>query len=166
MEQYTDSLISRYRSAGVLVDTNLLLLLFVGRYDRDLVGTFKRTRNRGFGPADFDRFANVVVQFDALITTPHILTEVSNLMGSLTGRARDGCFELFGRSIAALSERRTAGATLAGDTAFVKVGVADTSILEAASRKTYLVFTEDAPLYDRLLQRGVDVVNYNHIRQL
>jgi hypothetical protein len=30
--------------------------------------------------------------FERMATTPHILTEVSNLMGQLTGRARAGCF--------------------------------------------------------------------------
>jgi rRNA-processing protein FCF1 len=164
MEQYVRSLISRYRSAGVLVDSNLLLLLYVGGYDRELVATFRRTRDR-FRPSDFDALRSALGDFEAIVTTPHILTEVSNLMGQLTGPARDECFDRFAKSIPVLNEHRPPSAHLVSDAAFVTLGITDTSILEIAARR-YLVFTDDFPLYNRLTSRGIDTLNYNHIRPL
>jgi hypothetical protein len=47
-----DSLILRYSQKGVLVDTNILLLYFVGKVNRERVARFKRTEQ--FLPEDFD----------------------------------------------------------------------------------------------------------------
>ena len=164
MEHYVGSLISQYRRRGVLVDTNLLLLLYIGGYDRRQVELFKRTADR-FVSVDFDTLTSVLDQFDTVVTTPHILTEVSNLMGQLSGRVRDGCFDLLARSISNLREHRTAGAALAGDDAFIRLGITDTSILEAAI-ENYLVLTDDFTLFNYLGGRGLDVLNFNNIRTL
>ncbi len=34
----------RYRQAGIMVDTNILLLFFIGAFDQNLITRFKRTR--------------------------------------------------------------------------------------------------------------------------
>lgn len=80
MEQYVSGLISRHRRTGVLVDTNLLLLFFVGGYDRSLVERFRRTADRFVAP-DFDTLSALLMSFERIVTTPHILTETSNLLG-------------------------------------------------------------------------------------
>lgn len=164
MERYVGSLIAQYRRTGVLVDTNLLLLFYIGGYDQRQIARFKRTADR-FISVDFDTLAAVLEQFDTVVTTPHILTEVSNLMGQLSGRVRDGCFDLLAQSIPKLHERHTASTDLAGDEAFIKLGITDTSILEAATDH-YLVLTDDLPLYSYLGGRGLDVLNFNNIRTL
>lgn len=46
-----DSLWARYRQKGILVDTNILLLWFVGAVNRDRISQFKRTQK--FSPEDF-----------------------------------------------------------------------------------------------------------------
>ena len=53
MEHYADLLIGKYRNAGVLVDTNLLLLFFVGAYDKRLIERWSRTNDR-FVSVDYD----------------------------------------------------------------------------------------------------------------
>jgi rRNA-processing protein FCF1 len=164
VEQYVDELISRHRSGGVLVDTNLLLLFFVGGYDRSLIERFPRTRNK-FVPADFTVLAGLLEGFERTVTTPHILTEVSNLMGQLTGRARTECFAWLARSIPAMRETYVAGAELARRESFVRLGITDTSIIEIAA-EPYLVLTEDFRLYNFLATQGIDVLNFNHIRAL
>lgn len=96
MEQYVWELASRHRGGGVLVDTNLLLLFYVGGYDRNLVERFPRTADR-FVASDFDTLNGLLASFDKVATTPHILTETSNLLGQLGGHARTGCFEMLDR---------------------------------------------------------------------
>ena len=78
---YAEQLLVRYRSRGVLVDTNLLLLYFVGLYNPSLIPQFKRTRI--FTVNDFDVLQNFIALFSKVVTTPDILTEVSNLSNQL-----------------------------------------------------------------------------------
>ena len=68
-------LIQKYHSRGVLVDTNILLLRFVGDFDRDLIPRFKRTAQ--FVVEDYDLLKRLLVRFNSTITTPHILAEVN-----------------------------------------------------------------------------------------
>lgn len=130
MEEYVEELVSRYRGSGVLVDTNLLLLLFVGGYDPGLIERFRLTMDR-FVAADFDTLSTVLSAFDRIVTTPHILTETSNLLGQLTGRARIGCFGHLARSIPSMRETYVPSADLVEQQAFVEIGITDTSILRS-----------------------------------
>lgn len=147
------------------MDTNLLLLYFVGAYDPEQIVRFKRAADR-FAPEDFDTLNALLGQFDKVVITPHILTEVSNLLGQLSGSVRRSCFEAFGQSIRRLmSEQYASGRTLSGDPAFVKFGITDVSILEVASRN-HLVVTDDFALSGYLTSKNLDVLNFNNIRTL
>ena len=53
MNQHVFRLMQCYRSRGVLVDTNILLLLLIGSFDRSLITKFKRTGSR-FSVEDFN----------------------------------------------------------------------------------------------------------------
>lgn len=163
MEQYVRSLSARYRTAGVLVDANLLLLYVVGAYDRGQVERFRRTRDR-FAAEDFDTLNRVLRLFDKVVTTPHILTEVSNLMGQMSGRAREGSFELFAQKVLSMKEDHTSAADLGKNPAFVRFGITDAAIRDVASG--YLVLTDDLPLYGYLAGQSVDVLNFNNLRPL
>jgi hypothetical protein len=164
VEAYTRELVSRHRRGGILVDTNLLLLFFVGGYDRSLVERFPRTADR-FVSTDFDTLAGLLGGFEHTVTTPHILTEVSNLMGYLTGHARVEGFAWLARSIPAMRETYVAGAELAGHKSFIRLGITDTSIIEIAA-EPYLVLTDDFRLYNYLATQNRAVLNFNHIRVL
>ena len=163
MEYYAQELASRHRR-GVLVDTNLLLLFLVGGYDRTLVERFSRTADR-FVSADFDTLAGLLTEFERVVTTPHILTETSNLMGQLSGRTRIGCFEWLAHSIPDMRETHIAGADLVQREPFVKLGITDASVIEVAAAP-YLVLTDDFRLYNFLADRGTDVLNFNNLRSL
>jgi hypothetical protein len=157
-------MVSRHRRGGVLVDTNLLLLFFVGSYDRSLVERFSRTADR-FVSADYDILASLLEGFEQIVTTPHVLTETSNLMGGLSGRAKAGCFALLARSLPAMKERYVTGAVLATRAPLVTLGITDAGILEVAAER-YLVLTDDFPLYNYLTSTGIDALNFNHLRSL
>lgn len=74
-------MVHEYRPRGVLVDANILLLFFIGSYDTKLITRFKRTSR--FTVRDYELVGNFLAAFERRITTPHILTEVSNLAGQL-----------------------------------------------------------------------------------
>jgi hypothetical protein len=128
------------------------------------VERFSRTANR-FISSDFDTLDGVLRGFTSIVTTPYILTEVSNLLGLIGGRARRGCFELSARSIPNLSEQQVASSKLARAEQFVDLGITDTSILEVAAAP-YLVLTDDFRLYNHLAHRGIDLLNFNNLRAL
>jgi hypothetical protein len=88
-----DAVLARYRTAGVLVDTNLLLVYFVGAFDPALIPKFKRTRM--YTLEDHPLLVRVLGFFEKVVTTPHILTEVSNLAGQLPSHLTRGVFEKF-----------------------------------------------------------------------
>ena len=156
------NLLGRYKRLGVLVDANLLLLFVLGQYDPTQIETYKRTRK--YTREDFHLVAHLLEYFDVVATTPHILTEVSNLAGYLPDRVKGTYFDTFALHITPLAEEYVTSAALVQGPNFRGLGLADAAIIEAA--RTYLVFTDDFPLANTLQWLGRDVLNFNHIRML
>jgi len=163
MPDYLSQLISKYRRKGLLIDTNLLLLLVVGSYDRDLIGGFKRTVT--FTAKEFDlllRFAN---QFSTIVTTPHILTETSNFIHQLRGMHRTRVGIVLRSLVEHAQEKHESARTLVAKDDFLRFGLTDTAIIDIAPEQ-HLVLTDDLPLVHLLQNRGIDAINFNHLRTL
>ena len=161
MNLYLSELVERYQSKGVLVDTNLLLLLIIGSADRDLVSKFKRTKQ--FTAEDFDLLYKFLELFKAIYTTPHVLTEVGNLANTLPMDQKPLFAETF-REIGQLFEEKHAlFKLLSNKPEFVAYGLTDVSILELAPEQA-LILTDDFPLANNAQNQGLDVINFNHIR--
>lgn len=62
----------------VLIDTNLLVLLIVGSASRSLISGHRRLN--GYSLDDFDQLTTLLGGFSNIITVPHVLAEVSNLL--------------------------------------------------------------------------------------
>lgn len=148
------------------MDTSLLLVLYVGLYDPEQIERFGRTK-QSFTVRDFDFLLAFIDLFDLVATTPHILTEVSNFLGQLSGHVRDGCFAVFARHVAAATTREhlPTAAGLAYNAECIRFGITDTSIIEVAA-EPYLVLTTDYRLHGRLTSKGIAALNYNHFRPL
>jgi hypothetical protein len=160
--------IRRHLRSGVLVDTNLLLVYFVGLYDNvsgyQLINSFRYTKGT-YDTGDFEVLSNLLGRFDKQIITPHILTEVGNSLGQLTGPAKEACFELLKRIVPSLEERTVGSRELCEDDAFNELGVAETSIVKVTTEPC-LVLTDDFHLSGYLDKIGVDAVNFRHIKLL
>jgi len=163
MKNAVAELIGRHWSRGVLIDTNVLLLLFVGGFDRDLVPRFKRTRQ--FTPEDYDLLARLVEAFERIVTTPNILSEVNSLCGQLGEPARTEYFRIFARRIRTLDEHYVASKDVSTIEQFPKLGLTDSGILHLAGEQ-YLVLTDDFELEGFLRNAKIHVLNFNHIRPL
>lgn len=167
-----EALAGPYRRRGILLDTGPLTVLYVGLFDPDQVVRFRRTRRIGdaeevFTRRDFEAISRFVGGFDRLVTTPHVLAEVSNFLGNFSGRVRDECFAIFARHLAEATtdEHRPTAEVLAGRQEFVPFGITDTAIADVAA-DGYLVLTTDARLNAHLVGRGVASINYNNYRPL
>jgi rRNA-processing protein FCF1 len=139
----------------------LLLLLFVGLHDRSRIEKYKRTSQ--FGVRDFKLLLAFVGRFMEIVTTPSILTEVSNLLGQLPDTLRHSFLEHFAGEIRVLRDQYTPSQELSIDKAFKKFGLTDTAIIQAA-RENYLVLTDDFRLTQDLAAKNIDVINFNHLR--
>lgn len=162
MEQIAQ-LINQYRNKGVLVDTNILVLLFIGLTNRDRIEKFKRTQQ--FIAADYDTLTKLLEGFAQIVVTPNVLTEVNSLLNQLSGPERGKCLALFGRGIAGFDEQYVMSREIAAQDMFVRLGLTDAGIVEAAKGR-YLVLTDDLRLAVQLQTVGVDTVNFNNIRPL
>ncbi|MHC4179441.1 MAG: PIN domain-containing protein, partial [Planctomycetota bacterium] len=151
----------RHSSSGVLVDTNILLLYFVGSFNREQIPRFKRTNQ--FAVDDYDLLVRLLSRFARVVTTPNILSEVNSLSGQMGEPAKTEYFQEFARGIATLDEQYVASAAASQRSEFPKLGLTDSGILHLAGGK-YLVLTDDFKLCQFLERAGVDVLNFNHIR--
>ena len=155
-------LIAKYRSKGVLLDTNLMVLLAVGLYKRDRISSFKRTDQ--YTARDFNLVADIMGKFERRITTPHILAEADNLTRQLHAREHravaaimvplvENLFEIYSPSAAAMRHQR-----------YSTLGLTD--CVTIACTTDILVITDDLTLSSILSHLGRDAINIDHIRTL
>ncbi|MEW6130426.1 MAG: PIN domain-containing protein [Acidobacteriota bacterium] len=163
MIEWIKNLISRYVEKGILIDTNVLLLYFIGRCDPNQISKFKRTRQ--FVIEDYELLIDLLHSFKKIITTPNILTEVSNLSGQLGEPFKTEFFTHFVSEISTLEEHYVASQEAIKIEEFVKVGLTDSCIFDLSKDK-YLVLTDDFKLSQYLQKKSIDVINFNHIRPL
>lgn len=158
-----ESLFARYRQRGVLVDTNILLLYFVGKTNRARISKFNRTQS--FSPEDYDLLLQVLSYFRIVVTTPNILTEVNSLANQLGEPERSQCFSIFAQGVSTLEETYLESRQIVTDQQFTKFGLTDCGILNFA-KDQYLVLTDDLRFAVYLQGQGVDTVNFNNLRVL
>jgi len=161
MTEYITDLVTRYRRKGVLIDTNILLLWFVGATNRERIARFNRTSK--FAPEDYDLLNKLFQSFARVVTTPNILTEVSNLLNQLGEPERSQCFSIFARDIGQLDEIYKDSLTIAATDKFSKFGLTDCGIVNVA-KDNYLILTDDLKLASYLQKLGIDTINFNNIR--
>ncbi|ODS34391.1 MAG: hypothetical protein SCARUB_00522 [Candidatus Scalindua rubra] len=161
--EYYQKIIQNYRSRGVLIDSNLLLLYFIGKYNLSIIQNFKRTKK--YTIEDFDLLSQIIRYFPKLITTPNILTEVSNLCNSLPGNIKDNYFTKFAKQIQVLNEHYKRSSNICSLDHFKKFGLTDSGIIDLV-KGNFLVLSDDLPLTNYLLSKNIDAINFNHLRPL
>ena len=161
MMGYLESVVNRHKAGGVLIDSNLLLLLLAGLHDRSLVARLKRLNT--YVLEDFDLLFRFCELFDRRVTTPHVLTEVSNLSEKGAQSVLRPFFEFLAGHFVELDEQYEKSGILAQHTLFVSFGLAD-SALAQASDDGLLILTDDLRLYAALEKRGTPAINFNHLR--
>lgn len=161
LQKYHSTYLQKYRSKGVLIDTNLLLLLFVGKLSKSFIKKFKRTDK--YTIEDYQILLRFVDEFDKLITTPNIMTEVSNLGGNMHGDMLKGFFSVFANSFTVISEKYLPSKSIANNKNFDKFGLTDIGIMLVA-KDNYLILTDDFKLSQFASKNDIDTINFNHIK--
>ena len=161
MDDYLRKLLNKYKNKGLLIDTNLLLVYFVGKYDVNLISKFKRTLT--FTIDDFNKLQRIFIFFSKIVSTPNILTEVNSLSNQLPENVKLNYYLKMKEQIVKLDERFTESKRICELTHFPKFGLTDTGIIELV-KDEYLVLTDDFRLANYLEKMKMDVINFNHLR--
>lgn len=159
--QELSKLLNRHRQSGVAIDSNLLLLLWIGSFDRSLIVRFKRTQK--YTEADFDLLVSVLARVRVIVTTPHVLTEVSNLAGQLPQDMAEEFRSEMCVAVETLNERNFSVKLAVAEKHFTALGLTDCTLTLLAQQKI-LVLTDDLPLYAKLNSDAMPVINFTHIR--
>lgn len=162
MSSYYEITIQRYARHGLLIDTNLYILLLVGRTNLDKVGFDKRTQE--YDVDDFILLENTIARFDQRYTTPNIITETSNILGAGKKTTVHGVTSTFAGDIIMLQEEFPSSVACASAPGFYSFGITDVAISLVAARNQILVLTDDFPLYSFLDGIKLPVLNFNHLR--
>jgi len=146
----------------VLVDTNLLLLLIVGTVAPDRIGSVSRTEE--FDQSDFEVLTELLRPYRFTVTTPHVLSQTSDLLGQgVTGELEDALRLQLHQISVITHERFVTARKLCNDTLARPYGLADAGVIEAA-RHGCTVLSTDARLCNELKRRGLEAKNFNHLR--
>lgn len=146
---------------GCLLDTNLLVLLTVGRASPTFLEAHKRTR--GYRPEDLPLLEALLANAARLFTTPHVLCETSNLIRQFQEPGRGRIGEVFRDFAIKACEIHIPCATALARPEFSRLGVTDAGIL-AAQRDDISLVTDDLDLYLASVATGLDAINFTHER--
>jgi hypothetical protein len=156
-----NSLLKPFVGKPVLLDSNILLLHWCASFDPALIHTFKRLSS--FQMEDVDLLSETLKAFSSVRTTPHVLTEVSNLANGLPEWRKIDWSKHFSHQIETISEEWTQAATIATGN-FMWLGLTDAALARLAS--THVILTLDFPLSNSLESQGLNVINFTHLRSL
>lgn len=146
---------------GVLLDTNLLLLLIVGSAHPDRVGRDKKLKNFEFD--DLRVLREEIAGAGIFFTLPYILAEVSNLLG--IGKRNEATTEIVSHFISFVSkaeEIAVVSRDVAGEPIFARYGLTDTATLRLRAHRVR-VLTVDYALHGKLVDIGIAATNLRHL---
>ncbi len=153
--------VQNYVGRNLILDSNLLLLLWCAQLDRKLVDTFKRLN--GFALPDVQLLEQLLPLFRSIHTTPHVLTEVSNLANSLPDWRKQDWAQFFSGKVLTLHEKWIQADVIVKDNKeAMPLGLTDAALVNLSG--SYVILTADRKLAVEIEKRGLAVINFNHIR--
>ena len=154
-------LLKPYLGWPAILDSNLLLLQWCFSFDPSLVSSFKRLNS--FQSEDCELLSDTLKVFSSLKTTPHVLTEVSNLANALPQWRKEDWTSHFASKVDIVGEEYLPARSIVKTPAF-SLGLTDAALCALASK--YVILTIDFPLSNSLESQGLNVINFTHLRSL
>lgn len=153
----------RYKK-GLLIDSNILTVYLVGLYDVKRIPEFKRTKG-SYTVDDFYLLQEFITLFEnRLVTTPHILAEVSNLLEGTRYQYGPLLNVLFTYMTIAQEMYLPALEAIQHQTLiFTRFGLSDLVAGELL-KQDYLLLTDDLDFSAYLRNRSLSVINFNNLR--
>ena len=152
----------RYSREAVILDSNLLLLLIVGTWNPRAIASQKRLSDLNY--ADFLLLTDYLHLYRRIVTTAHILTEVSNLAGAAFGPTKDAIFLQLSQTVEVLSEQQVRASSIVKQPEFLPFGMTDAAISFLCADLPLL--TQDGRLARHLQLRGFAVLTLDQLRAM
>jgi hypothetical protein len=144
----------------VVLDSNLLLLHWCASFDPSLIRTFKRLN--AFDSRDIYSLRETLSALGELRTTPHVLTEVSNLANALPSWRKPAWSLHVSGGIVLIPEFHEPATTIMSDPGSAEFGLTDAALARLAA--DHVVLTIDWRLASMLNSRGLAGINFKHLR--
>lgn len=149
-------------SKTYIIDTNLLVLLIVGKTSKRFVSTHKRTSS--YTVDDFILLDLILSDASKIIVTPNILSETSNLIRQFSEPGRGQIIEFFKFFVENVCEIYLESVVVIESKSFNRLGLTDASILSVQEKDT-IILTDDLDLYLTSDALGKTVINFSHARE-
>ena len=162
MSSQQELLIDKYKTKGILIDANLALLYLVGGYDLLLVGDGKYKKLSKYNKEDYQLLLRLKNVFKKAVTTPHVLTEVSNLTNDLPEKTKSACLKKFYETFVEIDELTIPSMDAARRPEFHFLGLTDSAL--ALVSDLFLIVTDDARLVQKMSESGLEALNFSHLR--
>jgi hypothetical protein len=156
-------LVRKYQKCGLLLDTNLFVLLVIGMIDRKEVSKNKRTS--AYTQEDFDILLRFIGRFSKIVVTPHIMAETSNLVDVFNKKLKSAPFLIIKNLLekGTFNEINIPSIEIINSSGFLQYGLTDSGLVEVASNK-FLILTDDLKVANYAYSKSADIINFNHIR--
>lgn len=155
-------LVRKHTGKAAILDSNVLLLYLVAEFDPNLIGSsYKRLSS--FQAPDVILLRWLFGQFSSVTTTPHVLTEVSNLSNQMPSWKKEQWFPWFGKRLADFAEVTLASSEIGRLDSFWRFGLTDAGLAKLSER--FVIVTNEFPLTGFLESRSLPVINFTHLRQ-
>lgn len=145
----------------VALDTNILLLLVVGLSDARWIAQHKRLS--AYTVEDFVLLVEQLGESE-ILSIPHSMTETDNI---LKGGLREPAGSILRETLAAMVQRfdehYVPTKQIVTTDEYRWLGIGDTAWLETLPDGATLI-TDDLNLFAAALGRGIDAINFNHLR--
>ncbi|UFH56617.1 hypothetical protein [Spirosoma sp. KNUC1025] len=147
---------------GLLIDTNLLILLVIGRLDASQISAHNLTNS--YTTDDYKLLISFISRFRSTVVTPNILTEASNLLETYSYKGQQALTllqdiakamnEVYCESIMTMTNHHKS---------YIKFGLSD-SVTYSLAIQNYLILTDDLKLCSYLQGQGLFAFNFNNLR--
>jgi len=147
---------------ALVLDSNLLVLLVVGGADAGYIRKHKRLD--AFTEADFHLLLSVIDGFDRVIVTPNTLAETWSLATQIAEPARSRIAQNFKHLVQHSDEQHRRSIQIIERDEFMRLGLTD-SVMLTLNQEENTLLTADLDLYLGGMRLGLDVRNFNHLRE-
>jgi hypothetical protein len=129
----------------VIIDTNIFILFLAGQINENKIQNY--TRNSLYTKDDYYLLLNIVANYDRIITSPNILTEVDNILNRITGEDKYKYLIIVKNIYKQTIEKYIKTEAVSQNWFFDILGITDSSILMMA-KECELLISGDSSLCD------------------
>jgi len=141
----------------VIIDTNIFILFLVGQINENRIKNY--TRNSLYTKEDYYFLLNVLADYDRIITSPNILTEVDNILNRIGGEDKYKYLVLVKTMYKQTIEKYIKTEKITQNWYFDSLGITDSSILMMA-KDCELLISGDSSLCDHAKSLNIKTFDF------